>query len=163
MEIIDVNESNLKLFTTVLIESAEWLNSIKQSMWKVEDLTPEILLKSYDMEDMKLCYANGNLIGVYILQWYDALFWPELRKEDTGIIHKLAVSRKYQKQGYGIKLLKSAENICKNRGINTLRLNCGTARYGLRNFYESAGFQILDRVFIDNRDQIRYIKTLDAH
>ncbi|WP_246240456.1 hypothetical protein [Anaerocolumna sedimenticola] len=86
MEIIDVNDSNLKLFTTVLIESAEWLNSIKQSMWKVEDLTPEILLKSYDMEDMKLCYANGNLIGVYILQWYDALFWPELRKEDTGCV-----------------------------------------------------------------------------
>lgn len=160
MKIINVNENNIELFSKVLVESANWLDSIEQSMWKVEDLTAEELLKKYDIADMKLCYENGNVMGVYILQWYDALFWPELRKYDTGIVHKLAVSREYNKQGYGKKILESAEELCKNRGIYSLRLNCGTARLRLRNFYEKAGFQMLDRVFIDYRDQIRYIKTL---
>lgn len=129
-------------------------------MWKAEDLTVEELLKKYAIEDMKLCYENGDLIGVFILQWYDALFWSELGENDSGIIHKLAVSREYSKQGYGKKILESAEELCKKRGVYSLRLNCGTARLRLRNFYEQAGFNMLDRVFIDNRDQIRYIKTL---
>lgn len=160
MKIYQVNENNIELFSDVLINAAKWLDSTEQPMWKVQDLSAEELLKKYDMNDMKLCYDNGNLIGVFILQWCDCLFWPELNKNSSGFVHKLAVTIENRKQGNGKKILESAEDYCKDRGIYSLRLNCGTARLRLRNFYESAGFQMLDRVFIDNRDQIRYEKTL---
>ena len=160
MEIVTANANNIKLFSKVLMESAEWLDSIKQSMWKTEDLTVNELLKKYDINEMKLCYENGNLIGVYILQWYDPLFWVELKKDDSGILHKLAVCREYSKMGYGKKLIESAELLCKSHGVIELRLNCGTLRPRLRSFYESVGFKMVDRVFIDNRDQIRYCKSI---
>jgi GNAT superfamily N-acetyltransferase len=127
-------------------------------MWKYEDIISEKLLKNYRIEDMKLCYEAGKLIGVYILQWYDILFWPRLQENESGIVHKLAVCREFANKGYGSKLIQSAELLCKERNINWLRLNCGTYRSRLRNFYESNGFKMVDRVFIDNRDQIRYEK-----
>lgn len=160
MEIVDVNENNIDIFSKVLMDSAKWLNSIEKPMWKVKDLTANELLKKYDINEMKLCYENGNLIGVYILQWYDPLFWKELNKNECGILHKLAVCREYSGMGYGKKIIESAELICKKQGINSLRLNCGTLRARLRNFYESVGFEMVDRVFIDSRDQIRYQKSI---
>lgn len=160
MQIVNVNENNMELFSKVLTDSAKWLDSIGQSMWKVKDLSSDELLKKYDITEMKLCYENERLVGVYILQWYDSLFWRELEKNDTGILHKLAVSREFSKMGYGKKIIESAELLCKEQGINSLRLNCGTFRPKLRNFYESVGFKMVDRVFIDNRDQIRYYKSL---
>jgi GNAT superfamily N-acetyltransferase len=160
MDIINVNEKNIEVFSKVLVESAEWLDSIGQPMWNANDLTVDKLIEKYDIQDMKMCYENGNLIGVYVLQWYDPLFWANLKKDEAGILHKLAVCRKYSKKGYGKKLIQSAELLCKNRNINWIRLNCGTFRSRLRNFYENAGFKMVDRVFIDNRDQIRYEKLI---
>ncbi len=161
MEIINVSKSNIEIFSEVLIEAAKWLDSIGQTMWKIENLTPYELLKKYDINEMKLCYDNGNLIGAYVLQWYDPLFWKELEKYECGILHKLAISREYSKMGYGRKIIESAEELCKKQGVNSLRLNCGTFRPRLRKFYEGAGFKMVDRVFIDNRDQVRYTKILD--
>lgn len=129
-------------------------------MWKVSDLSVQKLLEKYRLEEMKLCYDNSKLIGVYIIQLHDPLFWLELKENQSGFLHKLAVCREYREKGYGRKLIRSAELLCKEQNIEWLRLNCGTFRPRLRNFYESAGFKMLDRVFIDNRDQIRYFKKL---
>lgn len=160
MDVVNVTNESLEIFSKVLNDSAKWLNSIQQPMWKCEDITSEQLLNKYSIEDMKLCYDNGKLIGVYVLQWYDPLFWENLQKNESGIIHKLAVCREYGNKGYGSKLIQSAESMCKERNIKWLRLNCGTFRDRLRKFYESNGFKMVDRVFIDNRDQIRYEKFL---
>ncbi|WP_160672531.1 GNAT family N-acetyltransferase [Clostridium sp. C8-1-8] len=160
MDIVKVTHGNIDIFSKVLKDSASWLNSINQPMWKYEDITSEQLLKKYRIEDMNLCYEKGNLIGVYVLQWYDPLFWSSLKENDSGILHKLAVCRENAKKGDGSKLIQAAELMCKERNIKWLRLNCGTFRYRLRNFYENNGFKMVDRVFIDDRDQIRYEKFL---
>jgi GNAT superfamily N-acetyltransferase len=160
MNVVTVNIDNIEIFSKVLIEASEWLSSIGQSMWKVDNLSVKKVLEEYNMEEMRLCYDDDNLIGVYVIQWYDPLFWPELNKNESGYLHKLAVRREYNGKGYGRKLIHSAEKLCEKRGIEWLRLNCGTFRTRLRNFYESTGFKMLDRVFIDNRDQIRYVKKL---
>lgn len=161
MEVVNVTHESVEIFSKVLKDSAAWLNSINQPMWKYENITSEKLLKEYRIEDMKLCYEKGKLIGVYILQWYDPLFWASLKENESGILHKLAVCRESAGKGYGSKLIQSAESICKERSVKWLRLNCGTFRSRLRNFYESNGFKMVDRVFIDNRDQIRYAKLLN--
>ncbi|WP_238882873.1 GNAT family N-acetyltransferase [Clostridium sp. YIM B02551] len=160
MEVVNVNKNNIDTFSKVLIEAAKWLNSINEPMWKIEDLTTEKLLEQYDISEMKLCYENGDLIGVYILQWYDSLFWSELKKMESGVLHKISVCRDYSKKGYGKKIVESAELLCKEYGVTSLRLNCGTSRPKLRKFYEDIGFKMVDRVFIDNRDQIRYLKSI---
>ncbi|SMC19788.1 Acetyltransferase (GNAT) family protein [Clostridium acidisoli DSM 12555] len=160
LEVVNATHESIEIFSKVLNDSATWLNSINQPMWKHEDITSEELLKKYRVEDMKLCYEKGELIGVYILQWYDPLFWENLMENESGILHKLAVCRENAKKGYGSKLIQSAELMCKEHNIKWLRLNCGTFRDRLRNFYESNGFKMVDRVFIDNRDQIRYEKFL---
>lgn len=160
MEVCKVDMNNIELFSNVLIDSARLLDKENQTMWKIEDLSVKKLLEKYDIEDMKLCYEDGQIIGVFILQWYDPLFWPEVPINHSGIIHKLAVSIKFRKQRYGEEIIKLAEAMCKEKNIKSLRLNCGTSRKGLRNFYEKAGFKKQDRVFIDDRDQVKYVKEL---
>jgi len=89
LEVVNVTHKSIDIFSNVLNESATWLNSINQPMWKYEDITSEELLKKYSIDDMKLCYENGTFIGVYILQWHDPLFWANLQKNESGILHKV--------------------------------------------------------------------------
>ncbi len=160
MIITNADITDVHIVSEVLIEAAKWLDSIGQSMWKEENITVAELLKRYQPEEMKLCYEKDQLIGVYVLQWYDPLFWGDLKYKEAGILHKLAVCRDYAGMGYGRKMIESAVQLCKEHGVGTLRLNCGTFRNRLRNFYESCGFELVDRVYIDDRDQCRYIKNI---
>lgn len=160
MNVIPVNYDNVDIFSKVLVEASRWLASIGQLMWSADDLTVQKLLEKYSLEEMRLCYDNGNVVGVYVIQFRDLLFWPEINDNKSFYLHKLAVCNEYRGSGYGAKLIQSAETICLEHNIDWLRLNCGTFRPRLRNFYESVGFKMLDRVFIDNRDQIRYYKKL---
>ncbi len=160
MNVMTANIYNVEMFSKVLVEAAEWLSSINQTMWNTRDLSVQKLLESYKLDEMKLCYENNNLIGVYVIQWYDPLFWPELKENESGFLHKLAICNEYRNKGFGKRLIQSAELLCKEQGVGWLRLNCGTKRQRLRNLYEGIGFEMLDRVFIDNRDQIRYMKKL---
>ena len=155
-----MNANNIEEFSNVLLEAAEWLESKGLVMWNPKKMISKELLKQYSINEMKLCYDNNELIGVYVLQWNDSLFWPEVKENTSGFLHKLAIRRKYSSMGYGKKIVESAETICRNKKIESLKLNCGTKRPQLRSFYESLGFQMSDRVFIDNRDQIRYEKKL---
>jgi len=160
LHIVEVNSNNIEEFSNVLLEAAEWLEAKGQGMWKPEKIEPKELLKQYSMNEMKLCYHKGELIGVFVLQWQDLLFWPEVKDNSSGFFHKLAIKRKYNSMGYGKRLVELAENTCRDKGAKSLKLNCGTMRPKLRGFYESLGFEMVDRVFIDNRDQIRYEKKL---
>lgn len=160
MEIVSANAKTIEQFSKVLVEAALWLESEGQLMWKANDLTSKELLRKYSIDEMKLCYQNDKLIGVFILQWLDQLFWPDINEKESGFLHKLAVCKEYRKLGNGNKLVDSAELICRDHNVGWIRLNCGTFRPRLRNFYESVGFQMVDRVFVDNRDQIRYEKNL---
>lgn len=160
MIINSVNSENINLFSQILIESAKWLEARDETMWKENDLTPDELLKRYSINDMRICFEDESPVGVFVLQWYDPLFWADLNKYDSGILHKLAISNKYRGKGYGKKVIEYAEEICKNNNVKSLRLNCGTHRPRLRDFYEEAGFKMVDRVFMDNKDQIRYIKEI---
>ena len=159
IEVIDVNESNIDVFSEVLIKAAKNLDELGMHMWDTKKLKPDVLLKEYKIEDMKLCYENNQLIGVYILQNGDKLFWCE-DTSDFAVIHKLALLPEHKGKGYGRKLMATADDICKANNIHSIRLNCGTFRSNLRKFYESCGFKAVDRVFIDNRDQMRYRKEL---
>src|SRR5690242_16095493 len=100
MEIITADDRSVETFANVLIKSAEWLNLIGKPMWKINDLTVKELLKEYSLDEMKLCYDNEKLVGVYILQWKDPLFWSELEGCKSGYLHKLAVCSEYRGKDY---------------------------------------------------------------
>ena len=152
-------KANIGIFSNVLVEAARNLDKLGMHMWDIKKLKPDVLLKEYKIEDMKLCYENNELIGVYILQYGDKLFWSD-DNSDFAVIHKLALLPEHKGKGYGRKLMATVDDICKSNNINSIRLNCGTFRTNLRKFYESCGFKAVDRVFIDNRDQMRYRKEL---
>ncbi len=58
MNVMTVNEDNVEIFSKVLIEAAQWLDSLGQLMWKVSDLSAQKLLEKYSMEEMRLCCSG---------------------------------------------------------------------------------------------------------
>jgi len=92
--------------------------------------------------------VDHAVVGYIHVEKYNVLYHDSM----TNILG-LAVAKKYQKQGWGRKLIEAAEQWSKENGIYTVRLNSGIVRKEAHKFYRAIGFG-------EEKGQIRFIKHL---
>ena len=109
----------------------------------------------------RLCSMDDNREAVYVAEldgtvvgFIHAETYKLLYSEAMVNILGIAVDSQYRRHGAGKALLHQVENWAKSMGINTVRLNSGAARKEAHRFYEALGY-------MDRKEQIRLIKTLD--
>ena len=82
-----------------------------------------VLSEEYDEE-----YKNGKW------QWPDSKFC---------VIHRLCVNSQFQNQGIATKTMEYIENVCKEAGYDSIRLDCFTQNPYSRKLYEKAGYSVV--------------------
>ena len=127
---------------SIIREAAQWLTDSGKPMWHLDELTPERLVKP-DNEFMTL-WRGDESAATLILSFYDPFFWPDVGPGESGFIHKLAVRRKFAGQGLAEALIRHTADLCRERGIPALRLDCDPHRPKLCAFYESVGFRLTE-------------------
>lgn len=100
-------------------------------------------------ERVFVAVCGGEIAGYVHAEDYDVLYFPTMKN-----ILGLAVASKYRRRGAGTKLLEAVEDWARKTGAAGVRLNSGMARKGAHDFYRRNGYA-------DEKEQIRFIKTLD--
>jgi ribosomal protein S18 acetylase RimI-like enzyme len=158
---MEIKSGNIESSILVMHEVAKWLIDKNESLWKINDLTKEVLLCNNLTEDnFYTGWECEKPIASMILQWHDPELWPNIKPFESGFIHKLCVSREYAGKEISREMILFAELECKNRGIKILRLDCAGDRQKLCNFYESYGFIKVDRKNIGIYDIAFYEKNI---
>lgn len=132
---------------TVLREVGQWLVDSGQELWQIDTLTQENLLDEYTTGNLYVLYADREdgsepePAGVFILQWEDPLYWPDVPANTSGFIHKLAIRRAFGGQNLFAAIIDFCRTECLQRGIKILQLETDATRPKLMQFYERYGFQ----------------------
>lgn len=131
----------------LLREVGQWLIDNDRQLWNINTLTVENLLDEHTTGNLYVMYADrdeGNEpepAAVFILQWKDPLFWPNVPDNTSGFIHKLAIRRPFAGQNLFTSVLAFVREECLRRNIKTLQLETDATRPKLMKFYERYGFQ----------------------
>jgi GNAT superfamily N-acetyltransferase len=127
---------------SIMREAAQWLIDSGKPLWALDELTREAI-KNPDDEFITL-YSRDNIgIATCTLSFEDKYIWGDIPANTSGFIHKLAVRRKFAGKGYANLLIKYAAQLCREKNIYELRLDCA-CRQELCDFYENAGFRLLE-------------------
>ncbi|MCX6214354.1 GNAT family N-acetyltransferase [Spirosoma sp.] len=135
------------LALAILREVGQWLADNDRELWQVSTLTAENLLDKYTTGNLYVMYADRKEgtgpepAAVFILQWIDPLYWPDVPPNTSGFIHKLAIRRPFNGQNLFAAIIDFSRAECLKRGINTLQLETDATRPKLMQFYERYGFQ----------------------
>ena len=157
-----IENGNIDSSLLIMLEVAKWLTEKGEPLWKIEDLTKEKLLEdNITSDNFYTCWENDEPIATMILQWHYPKFWKNIRSGETGFIRKLCVSRKYAGKGISYKMMEFAENECKRKNINYLRLDCAGDRQKLCKFYESLGYTQINKKIIGEYNIAFYEKYID--
>jgi ribosomal protein S18 acetylase RimI-like enzyme len=167
MQLIHKNAKTeeIEIAFSLLKESALWLKSQKINYWQ-NWLNPPIKHKKwiedgFNNNEFYFVYnVEYELVGMYRLQFEDKIFWGPNSEENAGYIHSLTTKRKYYHQGIGNKILTEIEEILSKKGIQYLRLDCGTEIDKLCRYYEKYGFMKIENKVVDEYQVTLYEKEI---
>ena len=135
---------------SIIREAAQWLIDIGKPMWRLDDLTFYKL--NNPLNEFIVIRVNGISAAAMTLSFEDKFFWPNIKLNTSGFIHKLSVRREYAGKGYAKMLVDHAKKICLDKKIYCLRLDCDPHRKGLNEFYLNCGFTLVEIKTINTND-----------
>lgn len=133
----DVNES-----IEIMREAAQWLIDMENPLWSIDEITREQLHSPPDAFLVMYDEAH-NSIATLLLSFQDPFFWPHVPAGTSGFIHKVAIRRQFAGKARTKLLIDFAADICREKGISCIRLDCDANRKRLCAFYSSAGFTLV--------------------
>ena len=95
-------------------------------------------------------------MATFVLVEDDPLFWKDIRPNESVFIHKIAVDRRFARQGFGVQILDFAKGLALERGKYFLRLDTDVHRVPVRALYERYGFHWAGELRVHDFDCVLY-------
>jgi GNAT superfamily N-acetyltransferase len=146
---------------SIMREVAKWCIESDLNLWKLDELTREKLIKNIKDEYFCIGRINSESAATMILQWYDPYFWPHIKDNESGFVHKLCVRRKFAGMNLSKEMINYAINECRRKGINYLRLDTDGDNPKLCEIYEKLGFIQVDHRKLRTKNYALYELKLD--
>jgi GNAT superfamily N-acetyltransferase len=125
----------------ILREAAQWLEQSGMAMWRDDELLPARIAGDVEAGLFFIAEREGMAAGVIKFQLEDSLFWPDVPRNQSAFLHRLAVRRRFAGGGLSTALLDWAVERARTLGREYLRLDCEASRLRLRAVYEKFGFR----------------------
>ena len=138
----------------------DYLDSgINYSGWK-KDVYPvrETASDAIEIESLFVIKRNKEIAGTLILnhkqdQAYEGAKWSSnLSDREVMVVHTLAISPKYMKQGIALKLMKFVKDYSEKLGMKSIRLDVSVENTPAIELYEKLGYVYIDTVDLGLKD-----------
>ena len=105
----------------------------------------EILQEDIDKKELYICELEGEIACAYVLnseydEDYEKGKW-HYKDASFNVIHRLCVNPKFQNKGIAGKAIKYIEEVLKNKGIESIRLDVYSLNPFALRLYEKAGYK----------------------
>ena len=81
VEVVRAGPADAGLASSIMNEAATWLTELGNTLWFLEELSPEKLNPSIDAGVLYLVKVKGVAVGTVIFQLSDRLYWPDMARQ----------------------------------------------------------------------------------
>ena len=154
IEIVPAND--VRIIEDILLDAAQWLNSIGKPLWREEEVKWTHLSKTFSLSDFYIALYDRIPAACMAVIDHDPFLWPDVAKGQSLFVHKLAVKRFAAGKGLSGAMLNYAKALCRNKKISMLRLDCHSLMPKLRAVYERNGFTCVAEKFMFEKYHIAF-------
>lgn len=132
----------IETVTEILTGAVRWLEERGIALWRLDELLPRDVTKDINSGLFFLALVDGEPAGTIRYQLEDPVFWPDVAQDDSAVVHRLAVRRRFAGGEISSALIRWAITRTHALGRRYLRLDCEASRPRLRAVYERLGFRL---------------------
>lgn len=84
-----------------------------------------------------------------------------LSNKEYAVIHRIAVSEKAKGKGIAVNIITEVENLCKENGINSIKIDTHKDNISMQRLLEKVGFEYCGIILLeDNSERIAFEKII---
>ena len=128
-------------------DAAAWLAEQGSDQWSDagisgDEFAHRVSQSINDGETWMAVADDGTPLGTIALdQWADPGLWSDGQLSRSLVIHRMIIDRSATRRGIGAVLLRHADRVAADRGLDWLVLDAWTTNIGLHDYYERHGFE----------------------
>lgn len=123
-------------------ESAKWIQSKGINQWDPDRFHINQVYECFDNGfEFYLARFQEEVVGTFYICWSDPMLWENLDNDESGYIHRFAVSRNHTGYGIGKQLINWAEQYIRSKGKKHIRLDCMAENTRLNQYYLDLGYE----------------------
>lgn len=109
--------------------------------------------------ELFVCQENNEVAGFACINFdepeeYNTLTWS--LKTPAMIVHRMAVNPKFKGCGVGLKLMKFAENLSKEKNINHMKIDTNSLNTKAQNLFKRCGYNFIGEVAFAGKEGTFY-------
>lgn len=159
MKAIRASGTDIDKVWGVVKSCADWLLTQKGLDHWSSYYTREIIEKKIKTQEVLLIYEGDEVVGTMSLDSKPVGYYTEKNLSNFAdptakavYVSIVAVRPEFQRRGIASRLMESADEITKSRGIAYIRFDCRKEYVELVNFYQKRGYKIVGS-FSEGEDQ----------
>lgn len=142
IEVHRATEDESQIILDLWKGSARWIQSKGINQWNPDSLNINQVQECFNNGfEIYLARWNEEVVGTLYICWSDPILWEELDNDESGYIHRFAVSRDHAGNGIGKQFIRWAEDYIRDRGKKFIRLDCMAENARLNQYYLDAGYK----------------------
>jgi len=109
-----------------------------------------VIIKDIENRNQYKIVINSRVAIVFSVSYSDKIIWREFDNGDSIYLHRIVVNPEFQGQKLFGKILDWAVGHCKEKGLNTIRMDTWAANPTIIEYYMTFGFKIIENYTTPN-------------
>ena len=160
------NFKDLKDILEAFYNSKEILSHQGTGQWQDGSPSEQSFIDDINNGNSYLLLNNNSIVGVCALTYKEEDYeYPYegkwLSNYDYMVMHRVAIKKEYYGKGFGLEFFKLFENVAKEKGYSSIRIDTHEGNKIMKHLIEKAGFNYCGKVILKpNKDRIIYEKII---
>ncbi|MEL1135019.1 GNAT family N-acetyltransferase [Desulfitobacterium sp. THU1] len=151
-----------------IIEQAQaYFKEAGINQWQNNYPNAEIIAEDIDNNHSYVLVNDGNVVATAAVSFdgeatYDIIYQGQwLSDHDYAVIHRLAVDDVYKGQGVSSLVINSVEQLCRNRGVESIKVDTHEGNIAMQKLLRKNKFQYCGIIYLkDGNKRIAFEKIL---
>lgn len=160
-------KENVSIIMTIIQEAQAYLKAQGIDQWQNNYPNIETINKDIENNNGYVLWRNNIIVGTVALifgndQTYHSIYNGKWLTEDKyAVIHRIAVNPDYHGLGLGSEMIKHIQVMCKNKGINSIRIDTHKKNKSMQNVLSKNGFVYCGIIYLeDGNERMAFEKLL---
>ena len=150
LAIVPVTLKTRGVFSALLEEARAWQNNAGFESWTYP-FNDAWMIPRIERGELFLAFVNAEPIGAIRLLSEDHVFWGGQVARNSLYLHTFAVCRERAGTGLGASIIDQVAEMAREKGCESVRLDCCLSSTRLISFYERNGFSSIGRILWDGK------------
>ncbi|AGA67837.1 acetyltransferase [Desulfitobacterium dichloroeliminans LMG P-21439] len=167
MEFRKAVHADLNSIMQIIAQSQAYFKEAGINQWQNNYPNPETIEDDIHNNHSYVLVDNEKVVATAAVSFdgeatYDTIYQGQwLSHHDYAVIHRLAVAKSYKGQGLSSLVIKSVEQLCRNRGVVSIKVDTHDENIAMQNLLRKNKFQYCGIIYLkDGNKRIAFEKLL---